>query len=193
MTDPIMESSFKKTDYIQFIVTLLASKQNSWQNFSCAWQTAASLFPFSWVTFLFIFHNRALVLQSSWSKGISEMKLKQQSPCSNCMHRPVTSWGNTWMHLPVTSQADACTYCMGSKVSSFSRIYLYTSYFVGAQSIFHSCLLLFTLSWRRLMFGLSKSSTGKSEKFSFRNFAASTWGRSYKTFYNRNLRNSIIS
>ncbi len=51
--------------------------------------------------------------QSSWSKGISEMKSKQQSPCSNCMHRSVISW-------PIT-----CTYCMGSKVSSLSRIYLY--------------------------------------------------------------------
>jgi hypothetical protein len=29
--------------------------------------------------------------QSSWSKGISETKSKQQSPCSNCMHRPVMS------------------------------------------------------------------------------------------------------
>ncbi len=57
-------------------------------------------------------------------KGISETKSEQQSPCSNCMHRPVTPWGNacsTWMHKPVrcmhrpvTSQADACTYCMGS-------------------------------------------------------------------------------
>ncbi len=37
------------------------------------------------------------------------------------------------MHQPVTSRADhmvaACTYCMGSKVSSLSRIYLYSSYF----------------------------------------------------------------
>jgi len=56
-------------------------------------------------------------------KGISETKSKQQSPCSNCMHQPVMSWSNacsTWMHKPVscmhwhvTSQADACTYCMG--------------------------------------------------------------------------------
>ncbi len=77
-------------------------------------------------------------------KGISEMKSKQQSPCSNCMHQPVMSWGNACstcmykpvrcMHWPVhtspvTSQADACTYCMGSKVSSLSQIYLYSSYF----------------------------------------------------------------
>jgi hypothetical protein len=27
-------------------------------------------------------------------KGISETKSKQQSPCSNCMHQPVMSWGN---------------------------------------------------------------------------------------------------
>jgi hypothetical protein len=26
--------------------------------------------------------------------GISEMKSKQQSPCSKCMHWPVMSWGN---------------------------------------------------------------------------------------------------
>ncbi len=38
------------------------------------------------------------------------------------------------MHQPVTSRADhvvdACTYCMGSKVSSLSRIYLYSSHLV---------------------------------------------------------------
>jgi hypothetical protein len=72
-------------------------------------------------------------------KGIFEMKSKQWSPCSKCMHQPVTSWGNafsTCMHKPgrcmprpVMSQADACTYCMGSKVSSLSQIYLYSSYF----------------------------------------------------------------
>jgi hypothetical protein len=37
-------------------------------------------------------------LQSSWSKGISETKSKQQSPCSNCMHRPVTSWPTVVSH-----------------------------------------------------------------------------------------------
>jgi len=55
------------------------------------------------------------------NKGIYEMKSKQQSPCNNCMHQPVMSWGNvynTCMHQSVTSQADACTYCMGSNVSS---------------------------------------------------------------------------
>ncbi len=36
--------------------------------------------------------------QSSWSKGISETKSKQQSPCSNCMHRPVTSWPTVGSH-----------------------------------------------------------------------------------------------
>jgi len=37
-------------------------------------------------------------------KGISEMKSKQQSPCSNCMHWPLMPWGNacsTCMHKPV--------------------------------------------------------------------------------------------
>jgi hypothetical protein len=33
------------------------------------------------------------------------------------------------MHWPVMSQANTCTYCMGSLVSSLSRIYLYSSYF----------------------------------------------------------------
>ncbi len=52
-------------------------------------------------------------------KGISEMKSKQQSPCSACMTRPVTSWGNACskcmhkpvrcMHQPLTSQA-RCMY-----------------------------------------------------------------------------------
>jgi hypothetical protein len=58
-------------------------------------------------------------------KGISKIKSKQQSPCSNCMHRSVRC-----MHWPVMSQADACTYCIRSKVSRLSRIYLYSSYFV---------------------------------------------------------------
>ncbi len=87
------------------------------------------------------------IFQSSWNKGISETKSKQQSPCSNCMHQPVTLWGkscsmcmhwpvwcNMYMHRPVTSQADACMYCMGSKISSLSQIYLYSSYFVHVQT-----------------------------------------------------------
>jgi hypothetical protein len=77
--------------------------------------------------------------QSNWSTGISKTKSKQQNPCSSCMHRPVMSWGNACtycmhcsvmcMHWTVTSQTAACTYCTGSKVSSLSRIYLYSSYF----------------------------------------------------------------
>jgi hypothetical protein len=73
--------------------------------------------------------------QSSWSKGISEMKYKQQNPCSNCMLRPVMSQANACtsqayacmycMHCPLTSQADACSYCMCSIVLILSRIYLY--------------------------------------------------------------------
>jgi hypothetical protein len=31
----------------------------------------------------------------------------------------------------MTSQADACRYCTGSKVSSLSWIYIYSSYFEG--------------------------------------------------------------
>ncbi len=51
-------------------------------------------------------------------------------------YSPVMSWGNACgkcMHQPVMSWADhvvaACTYCMGSKVSSLSHIYLYSRYF----------------------------------------------------------------
>ncbi len=74
-----------------------------------------------------------IVSKVAGDKGISETKSKQQSPCSNM------SWGNAYstcmhkcvrcMHQPVTSQADACTNCMGFKVSSLSWIYLYSSYF----------------------------------------------------------------
>ncbi len=80
-----------------------------------------------------------IVFKVTRVKGTSETKSKQQSPCINCMHQPVTSWVNAcstcihWpgmcMHRPVTSQANTCTYCMGSKVLSLSRIYLYSSYF----------------------------------------------------------------
>jgi hypothetical protein len=81
-------------------------------------------------------------LKVAGGKGISETKSKQQNPCSkasNYMYRPVMSWGNEYsacmhwpemyMHRPVTTQADACTYCMGFKLSSLSPIYLYSSYF----------------------------------------------------------------
>jgi len=34
-------------------------------------------------------------------KGISETKSKQ-SPCSNCMHRPVTSWSNEAVHACIS-------------------------------------------------------------------------------------------
>ncbi len=88
--------------------------------------------------------NGILNPQVAGDKGISETISKQKSPSSNCMHRPVTSWGNACstsmhkpvrcMHQPVTSQAYACTYCMGSKVSSLSWIYLYSSYFVKSMS-----------------------------------------------------------
>jgi hypothetical protein len=77
-------------------------------------------------------NTQSIITKVAGDNGISEMKSKQQSPYSNCMHQPVMSWDNacsTCMHKPVMSQADACTYCMGSKVSSVSQIYLYTSYF----------------------------------------------------------------
>ncbi len=38
---------------------------------------------------------RAGLHKVAGGKGISETKLKQQSPCSNCMHHPVMSWGNS--------------------------------------------------------------------------------------------------
>jgi len=82
---------------------------------------------------------RGTIAKVAGDKGISEMKSKQQSPCSNCMHQPVTSWGNAYstcihkhvrcMHQPVMPQANACTYWMGSKVLSLSQIYLHSSYF----------------------------------------------------------------
>ncbi len=90
--------------------------------------------------------------QSSRSKGISETNLKLYNPSSICMHRPVTSRGNACstchrdtfglccMHWLVMSQANhmvaACTNCMGFKVSSLSRIYLYSSYFAWKHFLF---------------------------------------------------------
>ncbi len=52
-------------------------------------------------------------LETSWGNA-----------CSTCMYKPVRC-----MHWPVMSQSNVCTYCMGSKVSSLSQIYLYSSYF----------------------------------------------------------------
>ncbi len=64
-------------------------------------------------------------------KGISTTKSKQQSPCSNCMHHPMTSWGNACstcmhkpqkspcsncMHQPMTSWGNACSTCMHKPV-----------------------------------------------------------------------------
>ncbi len=37
------------------------------------------------------------------------------------------------MNQPVTSQADACTYCMGSVVLISSQIYLISSYFATSS------------------------------------------------------------
>ncbi len=68
-------------------------------------------------------------------KGISEVKSKQQSPCSNCMHRHVMSQVNACtsqayacmycMNCPMMSQANSCSYCMGSVVLISSWIFLY--------------------------------------------------------------------
>ncbi len=115
----------------------------------CLQWSLAQLFPATWVggisqwsVFISLMSMVNLHLQNKvvGDKGISEIKSKQQNPCSNCMHQPVMSWNNacstcmhkpvSCMHQPVMSQANACTYCMGSKVSSLSRIYLYSSYFV---------------------------------------------------------------
>jgi len=67
------------------------------------------------------------------------MKSKQQSPCSKCMHWPVTSQADACtsqaytcmycMHCPMTSQADACSYCMGSVVWFCLRYTFISSYF----------------------------------------------------------------
>ncbi len=48
--------------------------------------------------------------------------------CSKCIHRPVMSWTD--------HDVAACTFCMGSKVSSSSQIYLYSSYF--AHRLYYS-------------------------------------------------------
>jgi hypothetical protein len=99
------------------------------RSFSLKWQSRSCL----------------LQLKVAGDKGISETKSKQQSPCRNCMHRPVTSWGNACstcmhkpvrcMHWPVMSEADACSYCMGSVVLIWSQKYLYPSYF--GSSLFY--------------------------------------------------------
>jgi hypothetical protein len=64
------------------------------------------------------------------------------------MHQSVTSQANACtyciaqvnactycMHCPMTSQANACSYCMGSVVLISSRIYLYSSYFALTKCI----------------------------------------------------------
>ncbi len=70
-----------------------------------------------------------------WSKGISETKSNQQSPCSKCMHQPVTPQADTCtsqayacmycMHGPMMSQGDACSYYTDSVVLISSQIYIY--------------------------------------------------------------------
>jgi len=62
-------------------------------------------------------------------------RLMHVTQADACMyHRDWTClYGMYCMHCPVKSQADACRYCMGSKVSSLSRIYLYSSYFDWQQ------------------------------------------------------------
>ncbi len=81
--------------------------------------------------------STSLGLKVAGGKGISEMKSKQQSSCSNCMHRPVMSWSNA-----CNTCGDACTYCMGSEVSSLSGIYLYLYFVQGwfvKQKLMLSC------------------------------------------------------
>jgi hypothetical protein len=60
--------------------------------------------------------------------------------CSNHVvslwrHRPMHAPQANCMHCPMTSQADACRYCMGSKGSSLSQICLYFSYITYSQKI----------------------------------------------------------
>jgi hypothetical protein len=61
-------------------------------------------------------HRSILYFKVVGDNSISELKSKQQSPCSNCMHPPVMSQGNACstcmhkcvkcMHRSVTSQAN---------------------------------------------------------------------------------------
>jgi hypothetical protein len=66
--------------------------------------------------------------------------------CHGAMHEVCACISLWCMHQPVMSQAHhmvaACTYCMGSKVSSLSRIYLYPSYFDRILLIFVNIAIL---------------------------------------------------
>ncbi len=82
--------------------------------------------------------SKSLFQDKAGDKGISQTKSKQQSPCSNCMHRPVTSWGNacsTSMHKLVrcTHQLDVTGRCMhllhGIQIFKFVLDIPYSSYF----------------------------------------------------------------
>ncbi len=111
---------------------------------------------------------------------ISETKSKEQNPSSNCMHQPVTSWSNArstsmhlpvmCMHRPVLSQADARIYCMGSKVSSLSQMYLYSSYFAIKQSIF----LIWCL-WQKLIAPLCSKHSKRINQLSRNTGERDTW------------------
>ncbi len=120
----------------------------------------ANYCAFSNLLFLDIYGSTTGQPQSSWSKGISETKSKQQSPSSNCMHSPVMSQANacTWqayacmccMLCPMMLQADACSYCMGSVVLILPRIYLYLQLLwanrtwpIGQDSFNLECLTIF--------------------------------------------------
>ncbi len=91
----------------------------------CLQWSLAQLFPEArvggisqWSVFLSLMSMVNLHLQHNvvGDKGISEIKSKQQNPCSNCLHRPVMSWNNacstcmhkpvSCMHQPLMSQAD---------------------------------------------------------------------------------------
>jgi len=52
MADPILESSFKNQIKILFIVTCFSPLNKKVEKFQPCLKTAASLFPFSWLTFL---------------------------------------------------------------------------------------------------------------------------------------------
>jgi len=109
---------------------------------------------------------RLFICKIAGGKGISEMKSKQQSPCSNYLHQPVMFWGNACstcmhqslrcMHRPVTSQADACTYCMGSVVLISSWIYLYSSYFCLYDFVYYRYRNLWLLIFLIKLVGFKK-------------------------------------
>ncbi len=141
----ICASKFHNSCYQVFIFIYCHSSESNFYYSHCR----VSIFIYLWTLRIGIFWSKV-----AREKGISKTKSKQQNPCSNCMHWPVTSWGNacsTYMHAStcdVHELADAYTYCMGSKASSLSRIYLYSCYFVfGVAYVILSTVYIIIRLW----------------------------------------------